>query len=627
MSNNDDNSVIDVSFFRNMVDNILDILIVVELDGTVCYINSRINDLLGYLPEYFKGLNIFHFVHPKDYPKFSQEIKRSRRLNIPLSIEYRLKHKDGHYVPVCGRGTFYDANGTTKVISVISDISERKKYEQELDKYKFIVESAQDAIFYKDLASRYVIANSITVNAFGLSREEVLGKNDLDLMSNEEEAKKNIEDDQVLFRTKKPLEIIKKMTGKNGKEFWFHAKKVPHFNADGELDGLIGIARDISERKRAELQLRESERKYRHLFEESPYSIVLLNNEGLIIDCNSRIKEIFGYSKDEILERDFREIFKMPQESSTIVLENFNKLTKGVVPKPIEVQFFTRNNKLLWRLLQGSIIQIKDNTKIQVIGQDITERKEAESKLIESEAKFRNAYNRAELYKDLFAHDMNNILQNILSGVQLSRFHVNKKTKINEISNILNIMQEEVNRGVNLVSNIRKLSKIKENDFLLEPSEIFSVLKSSINVIKHRSIERKLDISINTPYERAFINANELLGDIFHNILSNAVQYNKNPIAQVEIKISRKQGKNRDYIKMEFIDNGIGIDDASKSSIFLRSERKNEGVRGMGLGLSLVKQIVELYDGQIYVENGVEGDHTKGSNFILLFPEVNDARD
>ena len=416
------------------------------------------------------------------------------------------------------------------------------------------------------------------------------------------------------------------MTGKDGKEFWFHAKKVPHFNSDGDLDGVVGIARDISEQKRAELQLKESERKYRHLFEESPSTIVLLNTEGLIIDCNGRIKEIYGYSKDEILEKDFREVFKMPQESSTIIRENFDKLTKGVVPKPIEVQLFTRNNKVLWHLLQGSIIQIQDSTKIQVIGQDITERKEAESKLIESEAKFRNAYNRAELYKDLFAHDMNNILQNILSGVQLSRFHVNKKTKINEISNILNIMQEEVNRGVNLVSNIRKLSKIEENDSLLEPSEIFSFLKSSINAIKHRSIERKLEVSINTPYEKAFINANELLGDIFDNILSNAFQYNKNPIAQVEIKISREQRKNRDYIKMEFIDNGIGIDDASKSSIFLRSERKNESVRGMGLGLSLVKQIVELYDGQIYVENRVEGDHTKGSNFILLFPEVNNAR-
>ncbi|MBN1931545.1 MAG: response regulator [Desulfobacterales bacterium] len=127
-----------------------------------------------------------------------------------------------------------------------------KKTEEELGKYKFMVESAHDAIFFKDLESRYIIANNKTLEAFGLSREDVIGKNDYELMPDQEEAEKNVSDDRIVFESGKPREISKHMTGTNGREQWFQAIKVPQFDNDGKLIGLVGIARDITDRKRAE---------------------------------------------------------------------------------------------------------------------------------------------------------------------------------------------------------------------------------------------------------------------------------------------------------------------------------------------------------------------------------------
>lgn len=623
MANFDNNFINDASSFKNIVNTIVDVLIAVELDGTVSYINSRIYDLLGYRPEEFIGLNIFHFVHPEDFPRFSQEIKRSRKLKINLSIEYRLKHKKGQYVPVHGRGNFYQSKGTIRVITVISDITERKKYEEELNKFKFIVESAHDAIFFKDLESRYITANNKALEAFGLTRKEVIGKNDLELMSDEKEAIKNIEDDQTVFKTGKLKEITKKMTGKDGKALWFNAIKVPHFDNDGNLIGLVGIARNISEQKKAELKLIASEKKHRHLFENSPHSIILLNSKGIILDCNSRLLEKFlGYKKDEILRKHFKEVFKMPQKAFSIAIESFKSLIMGAITKPIEIQSYTKDDKLIWVHLQASLLDLNGETIVQVIAQNISERKLAEEKLKESEKKNREAYNRAELYKDLFAHDMNNILQNILLGIQVSRVYLDKKKELEDFRKFLNIMQTEVIRGASLASNIRKLSQLQEITFSLEPTDVNDILKKSINKINIPQFERKIDITVDNPYKKVFIKANELLDDVFENILNNVMRYNKNPIVKIHIKISKEQKKSKDYIKMEFLDNGIGIEESRKSLIFLRAESKNKSIRGMGLGLSLVKKIVNLYNGQITVEDRVKGDYTKGSNFILLFPGV-----
>jgi len=132
------------------------------------------------------------------------------------------------------------------------EAGKRKETEEELRKYQFMVESAHDAIFFKDLESRYISANDKTLEAFGLSREDVIGKNDYALMPDQKEAKKNVYDDQIVFKSGKPTEIFKHMTGADGKEYWFQAIKVPQFDNDEKVIGLVGIARDITDRKRAE---------------------------------------------------------------------------------------------------------------------------------------------------------------------------------------------------------------------------------------------------------------------------------------------------------------------------------------------------------------------------------------
>ena len=119
-----------------------------------------------------------------------------------------------------------------------------------------------------------------------------------------------------------------------------------------------------------------------------------------------------------------------------------------------------------------------------------------------------------------------------------------------------------------------------------------------------------------------YVLANDLLLDVFENIMINSVRYNKNEKVEILINISKIIQNDKNYIKLEFKDNGIGIEDYRKEQIFQVSFQKRLGAKGMGLGLSLVAKLLELCEGKIWVEDRMKGDHTQGSNFIILIPEA-----
>ena len=109
---------------------------------------------------------------------------------------------------------------------------------------------------------------------------------------------------------------------------------------------------------------------------------------------------------------------------------------------------------------------------------------------------------------------------------------------------------------------------------------------------------------------------------MFENLLINGVNYNNSETIEISIKISKLLRDTEPFVKIEFMDNGIGVDDRRKKLIFQRGNREYKGTKGMGLGLSLVTKILESYNGEIWVEDKVKGDHSKGSNFVIVVPEA-----
>ncbi len=378
---------------------------------------------------------------------------------------------------------------------------------------------------------------------------------------------------------------------------------------------------DITKRVEAEQKLKETEKRFKILFDNSTsgiaYHKIIYDSDGnpinyIITDVNPQFNEILPFKREDVINVRATEAYKVEQAP---YLDIYSEVAETQKSTSFETYFAPID-----RHFKISVISFEKGKFITVFD-DISERKKAEQKLKASEEKYREAYNRANFYKDLFTHDINNIMHVINTSTELISYQFDETEKSQKIENLTTLIREQIKRAKELVQNITLLSDLEETHQQIKLIEVCELLRNSINFINNSFPRREINIKIESLNRRISVQANELLQDVFENILTNAVKYNDKNTVELEIKISEvlKEGKN--YFKFEFRDNGIGVADDRKAIIFEKGDRKLKRHKGMGLGLSLVKKIVTFYESEIWVEDRVSGDHHQGSNFIILIPQ------
>ncbi|MFX1490563.1 MAG: ATP-binding protein [Promethearchaeota archaeon] len=362
-------------------------------------------------------------------------------------------------------------------------------------------------------------------------------------------------------------------------------------------------------------------------FDENPKEVIKLMTMNKVLDVNRKTLEIYNANNKEDFISRANHISDSIESNITDEVLSYNKneflsLLEGKTMYESEIASKTFTEDIIYLYARTSILPGFENnwSKIVVTLMDITERKIAEEKLRESEEKYRKAYFQANLYRDIFAHDINNILQNINSSVELSALYLNNPEKLSTIKELYDIVDEQVNRAKKLILNVRKITELDESEVKLEKIDVNRVLNNAIDFLKSSFQTRNINVQLDSPTKKNYVNANNLLLDVFENLLINAVRHNNKSKIEIDIDISKEKIDDKDYLKMEFKDNGVGISDYRKRSIFERGSRKSQKTKGMGLGLSLVKKIIDLYQGDIWVEDRVKGDYKQGSNFIVLIP-------
>jgi len=534
---------------------------------------------------------------------------------------------DGRIWLVKGFPVLDEKGKVIAAVEITNEITKIKQAEEKLKdselQYRNTIDSMGDAIHVIDKDLRLILINPAIIRWL-----EVLGLQ-TDVIGKKLNEAFPFLPEKVLDEYKQVLDsgetlITDEETFIKGKTYFTESRKIPIISK-GKINQIVTIVRDFGERKISEQKLKASEKKFRHLFDTSPYGIVLLDLKGDIIDCNTSTNRFLSkHTIDDLIGRHFKEIWFLHEKNKNLIafFENvIGRVINGEKIKNLEFPIKRSLGGIIWVNSSVSLTKLGDESLIQFILEDISDKKKAATELIESERRYREAFNRSNFYKDLFAHDINNIFQNIQSSTELLSLLLDEMN-IREGNNFIDIIKDQIIRGSTLVSNVRKLSEIEEIESPLKKVELFGVLNEVKNYIIKSFQNRKINLEILSDEKQIFVNANAILTDVFENILINAIRYNQNSLIELMIKVSKDISDGKNFIRIEFIDNGIGIPNEMKEKVFQRGYNHKGIIKGLGLGLTLVKKVIGIYNGQIWVEDKINGDYTQGSKFIILIPEV-----
>jgi PAS domain S-box-containing protein len=368
----------------------------VDLQGRLTKVNHQMCEIFGYSQEELEGMTVNDIAHPEDLNISTTFIQRATSGKIEYThFEKRYLHKDGHIVwGAVSSSLVRDPQGVPQYfISHVQDITERKRAEEALrqseEKYRTILENIEDGYFETDIAGNFTFFNNSVCRMLGYSKDEMVGMNNRQY-TDKGNAKKLYQAFNKVYRTGEPTkgfdwEIIRK----DGTKRYIETSVSLIKNISGQPIGFRGIVRDITERKQAEEGLKDSEERYRKLFENAIDGIVLADLErGIIIDCNKVIGGLVEREKTELIGQS-QQILHPPEDSigevsRTFVQHRFDK--EGQV---LETQVITKTGERKRVEIKANILELKGRKVLQGIFRDITERKQAEKKLRESEEKYR----------------------------------------------------------------------------------------------------------------------------------------------------------------------------------------------------------------------------------------------
>jgi PAS domain S-box-containing protein len=371
---------------------------------------------------------------------------------------------------------------------------------------------------------------------------------------------------------------------------------------------------DITERKKAKEELRQSEEKYRFLFEKSPVSILLINKKGKIEDCNPALEKLINYERSELIGKRYGRLPIIPTEYLPLLLERLKKIANGEIIPSIDIQLRKKDGDLVWVDINSSLVKLGDKTYIMVMGHDISDTKELEMKLKELNEMRKEFIDRA-------SHELKTPITTVYGAYQLLDL-LHKDKFDSEQLELLEMAAIGTKRIKKLVDDLLDVSLLESKTFKVNKSrsDLSNIIINCIKEMKYFSNKRNHEIDIDILPELNMNIDESRIELVFTNLISNAIKYTPSN-GKIQIKM-QSDGK---FAQVKISDSGVGLSSEEIKNLFkkfsvIESPLKKDldmDLGSTGLGLFLSKEIVKLHGGEIWAESEGKG---KGSTFIVKIP-------
>jgi PAS domain S-box-containing protein len=605
--------------FRIAGENLTDIVYDWDIKEKINWYGD-IDGLMGYPPgEFPRTLEAWAVaIHPEDKDRVMAALEDYLKgIMDHYIIEYRVERRDGNHRWWSVRGTALrdDRGEPYKMIGSITDITERNLAEEEIAILAHSLRSINECVSITDQEDKIIFVNQAFQKTYGYREEELIGKH-MNMVHSSKNPPKVL--NEILPATLQDGwygELWNKR--KDGSEFQIYLSTTKIKDKTGKILGLIGIAADITERRKLETNLFNAAEIAKLGYWE--YDV----DAGNFIFNDQYFRLIHGSSAQKqggniMSVEEFSRKFVYPDDSNQVA-----KVLQEAVESPdpnyfanTEARVFRENGDVATVSVQLKVM--KDSSghtyKVYGINQDITNRKLAEQELIASKEKAEEMNRLKSNFLANMSHELRTPLIGILGYADFLRQDntITKETK--EMAEIIYNSGNRLAETLNLILDISQFEKEKTS-IKLQQLELVNKTNEIINSFNDTAHKKGLSLKASFSQDSIFINFDErAFHSILNNLINNAIKFT------IEGSITIAITLNTTFVEIKVIDTGIGIAEKDHQIIFEEFRQASEGFNrnfeGSGLGLNITKKLVEKFGGSISVESEIG----KGSTFIVILP-------
>jgi two-component system CheB/CheR fusion protein len=606
--------------FRVTLDSIGDAVIATDARGQVTFMNrvaesltgSAYNDALGKPLE-----QVFQIVDEQTRRAVENPVRRALQQGVMVGPA-------NHAVLIARNGTARaienkaapmrtDENGTTGVVLVFRDITERRAADRDLlqsrEQLRITLSSIGDAVVATDGEGRVTYVNPVAEGLLGYSLEQVTGRplvevfniiNEFTRQTAENPVERVLRDGYVVGLANHTL-----LLRADGTEVPIDDSAAPINDASGRIVGVVLVFRDVTERRRAQ----RAQSMIAAIVESSDDAIISKDLEGRIRTWNVGAERLFGYREEEVIGRSITLLIPADHgDEETMILK---RIRKGERVDHYETVRVRKDGRRIDVSLTVSPVRNADGVVVGAskIARDITERKRIEGQLLEADKQKDN-------FLALLAHELRNPLAPISNAVKILEI---TRPGDRDLLTYCELIDKEMVQITRLLDDLLDVSRITRGKLTLQKERIdlATVVDSAVQTSRPVIDEAGHKLTVNLPPEPLMLDADPMrLAQVFLNLLNNAAKFTETG-GEIRLDVQRKEN----HAIARVIDSGAGISPDLLPRIFdmfvqgsTVTERK---YGGLGLGLTLARDIVEFHGGNIEARSAGSGE---GSEFIVSVP-------
>jgi len=604
--------------FRSVAQSANDAIITASSNGIIIEWNPSAERIFGFKESEIVGQSVTTIIPENNREQHTEGVKRlehgGEKHVIGRTVELEGLRKDGITLPIELSISEWETSKGTFFTGIIRDISKRKQTEEEIRMLANAMRSVNECVSITDMKDKVLFVNESFLKTYGYNERELLGANI-----------------SIVHSPKIPLGVAEQIipstlsgrwegellnTKKDGTEFPVYlSTSVVHDN-NGKPIALIGVSQDITERKKADELLKNSEERYRALVENVGEGIAFVNPDEIFEFANPITEIIFGVKRGELVGRNLKDFLDREQfeaiRTQTHAREEGNR-------NSYEIEFI-RNDGQKRNLLITAVPQFDGNGAFlgaYGVFRDITNQKQAEQIIQQRNQELQALNVSKDRFFSIIAHDLKSPFNTLLGLSELLVENVHSYD-LSTTQSIIENLHSSTLQTYRLLENLLDWARNQQNRIEFNPKKnnIREIIDEIINLLKPAAEAKNITLKVDIKPSCFALADTYMLNAILRNLISNAIKFTRKG---GEIRISTH--KQKSMILFSISDNGVGIKPDYVSRLFRIdsnvSQAGTSGEKGTGLGLLLCKEFIEKNGGEIWIDS----EFGKGSTFYFTLKQ------